>query len=47
MSTDSECGVYCLYVIIELLKGIDFEELVSKRISDRKMINMRKVYTNE
>lgn len=47
LSTDSECGVYCLHIIIELLKGVDFNELVSKRISDRKMVNLRKVYFNE
>jgi hypothetical protein len=46
MVTDSECGVYCLYIIIELLKGVEFTKLVSKRISDTKMVNMRKVYFN-
>jgi hypothetical protein len=44
--TDSECGTYCLYIIIELLKGVDFTKLVSKRIPDRKMLQMRKTYFN-
>ena len=45
-TTDSECGTYCLYIIIELLKGVDFPKLVSKRIPDRKMLQMRKIYFN-
>tara|TARA_Y100000741_G_scaffold358281_1_gene337248 strand:- start:1512 stop:2363 length:852 start_codon:yes stop_codon:yes gene_type:complete len=45
--TDSECGTYCLYIIIELLKGADFKKLVSKRIPDRKMLQLRKTYFNE
>ena len=42
--TDSECGTYCLYIIIELLKGVKFSKLVSKRIPDSRMLKMRKIY---
>ena len=45
--TDSECGIYCLYIIIELLKGADFQKLVSKRIPDKKMLQMRKIFFND
>lgn len=45
--TDSECGVYCLYIIIELVKGADFKKLTSKRIPDNRMVKMRKIYFNK
>jgi hypothetical protein len=45
--TDSECGMYCLYIIIELLKGKDFlDDLVKKRIPDSVMLKHRKIYFN-
>jgi len=44
--TDSECGIYCLYIIINLIKGEDFHKLVSKRIPDGRIRNLRKVYFN-
>jgi len=45
---DSECGMYCLHVIIELLKdNTDPKELLNKRISDEEMENYRKKYFNE
>jgi hypothetical protein len=44
---DSECGMYCLHVIIELLKDkINPTELLSKRITDEEMQSYRKKYFN-
>jgi hypothetical protein len=42
----SECGMYCLYMIIELLKGGDFKEMISKRIKDKDIKLLRKKYFN-
>ena len=44
--SSSECGMYCLYVIINLLKGKSFKQLAEKRIPDKKMIYLRKKYFN-
>jgi hypothetical protein len=44
---DSECGMYCLYVIIEMLNGVTFKKLNKKKIPDLKMLKLRKVYFNE
>ena len=44
---DSECGMYCLHVIIELLKDkTNPTELLSKRITDEEMQSYRKKYFN-
>tara|TARA_B100000519_G_C14237772_1_gene435635 strand:+ start:607 stop:1572 length:966 start_codon:yes stop_codon:yes gene_type:complete len=42
----SECGMYCLYMIIQLLKNKKFKELNSKRITDEGVWNCRKKYFN-
>ena len=42
----TECGMYCLYMIINLLKNKTFKSLTLKRISDKKMIALRKKYFN-
>ena len=34
---ESECGMYCLYVIIELLKGKNFKEMIKTRINDKEI----------
>ncbi len=38
---DSECGTYCMYVIISLLKGVPFAELCKHRIDDATMNSFR------
>ena len=44
---DSECGMYCLHVIIELLKdNTNPEKLINKRITDEEMEKYRKEYFN-
>ena len=44
---DSECGMYCLHVIIELLKDkTNPSELLNKRITDEEMESYRKKYFN-
>jgi len=42
----SECGMYCLYVIIELTKGSPWEKVSEKRINDKYMKKLRKIYFN-
>ena len=44
--SESECGMYCLYVIIQLLKGKDFNELTKTRIPDKFIKKLRKTYFN-
>ena len=46
--SESECGMYCLYVIIDLLKGSQtFKELTETRIPDIRVKTLRKVYYNQ
>ena len=44
--TDSECGMYCLYFIVELLKDKPFD-FFNKRILDKKVISLRSKYFNK
>lgn len=46
--SESECGMYCLYFIIQLLKGKDtFESLTKHRINDKKVKELRQIYFNQ
>ena len=40
----SECGMYSLNFIIELLKGKDFDKLTSERIPDSHVNNLRQIF---
>lgn len=42
----SECGMYCLYMIIQLLKQKSFNYLIGNRIHDKTVWNCRKKYFN-
>ena len=42
---ESECGMYCLYIIIQLLMDKNIEQF-KKSIPDKKMENLRKKYFN-
>ena len=44
--SDSECGMYCLYFIIEMIKGKSFDKFLNKRIKDDYMKKLRKIYFN-
>jgi hypothetical protein len=44
--TDGECGMYCLYFIISLIKTNNINKF-NKRIHDDKMIKLRKHYFNK
>jgi hypothetical protein len=44
---NSECGVYCLFFITELLKGHRFAALIKSPILDETMNNKRKYFFNE
>ena len=43
---NSECGMYCLYFIIALLKNKPFNTFLNKRIKDEQMEETRKKYFN-
>ena len=42
----SECGMYCLYFIIHMLKNKDFDYFLKNKISDDAMLKLRKQYFN-
>ena len=45
--SESECGMYCLYFIIEMLKGKKFSKFNGKnKINDKYMIKLRKLWFN-
>ena len=44
--SNSECGIYCLYIIIKLTQGRDFKKLTSNKIKDASMTKLRKIYFN-
>ena len=45
--SESECGMYCLYFIIEMLKGKSFSKFNGKKkINDKHMIKLRKLWFN-
>ncbi len=44
--SESECGMYCLYFIIELIKGRSWKSFEKRRISDKHMRKLRKIYFN-
>ena len=45
--SESECGMYSLYFIIEMLKGRCFEKFTKQRIKDDFMKKLRKIYFND
>lgn len=44
--SDSECGMYSLYFIVEMLKDRNPEYFLHHRIDDKKVMNLRKHYFN-
>tara|TARA_B100000579_G_scaffold414660_1_gene408491 strand:- start:520 stop:1083 length:564 start_codon:yes stop_codon:yes gene_type:complete len=44
--SDSECGVYCLYIIIKLIEGRSFQTMMKQKIKDKTMVELRKKYFN-
>lgn len=44
--SNSECGMYSLYFIIQMLYDIPFDKFMYQRINDNKMIELRKEYFN-
>jgi hypothetical protein len=41
---DSECGVYCLYFISQMIKKANFKPFKGKRIPDKEMERYRRVF---
>jgi hypothetical protein len=46
-NTNSECGMYCLYFIIQMLNDEDFYKLTKERIPDEKVMSLREKYFNK
>ena len=46
--TNSECGIYCIYFIIDMIRNNDFNKFKAKnkRIKDIEMKNLRNIYFN-
>ena len=38
---DTECGIYCLHFLTEMLKGKPFKEYINQKIDDKKMFRFR------
>ena len=41
---NSECGIYCINFIVEMLKGADFDEFINRKINDIDMNKKRDFY---
>lgn len=41
---DSECGVYSIYFILELLKGNNFDDIITKRVPDNMVNKYRSLF---
>lgn len=44
--SNTECGMYCLYFIIQMLKDRNFKDFIKERIPDEEIMNLRKKYFN-
>lgn len=44
--TDSECGMYCLYFIIQMLKDTDLDYFLENEIPDKEVFELRNKYFN-
>jgi len=44
--SNSECGMFCLHFIRSMILYNNWKELSTKKISDREMLRLRKVYYN-
>jgi len=44
---ESECGIYCIHFITEMLKGCDFETYINKKNSDKEMNQFRNIFYNK
>ena len=41
---DTECGIYCIHFLTEMLKGVSFREYVDRQLSDKQMEEFRDVF---
>ncbi len=44
--SNTECGMYCLYFIIQMLKDVNYEYFLSNRIDDSEVFQLRQKYFN-
>ena len=45
--SNSECGMYCLYFVVSLVKGKKFSAFERKRVDDKFMKKLRNIYFNK
>ena len=45
--SESECGMYCLFFIIQMLQNVPFSFFQDNKVEDRLMRELRKVYFNQ
>ena len=43
-SGDTECGVYCIHFLTEMLKGKKFSDYVNQKNNDKRMEDFRKLF---
>ena len=41
---DTECGIYSIHFIVQMLKGVDFHNYINKNINDKEIQKFRKVF---
>ena len=41
---DTECGVYCLHFLIQMLKGNSFHNYINRKLTDKKIEKFRKKF---
>ena len=41
---NTECGIYSIHFLIEMLKGKNFDDYVDRKLSDKKMEKFRKIF---
>ena len=39
----TECGIYCLYFLTEMLKGTPFKKLIQRNLTDKKIEKYRNI----
>lgn len=44
--TNGECGIFCLYIIIQLIKGADINKIINERIESHIIEKERNIYFN-
>jgi len=43
-SGDTECGVYCIHFLVQMLKGKKFQDYLNQKLNDKKIEKFRKIF---